>query len=165
MATTWFLGKLFAYAGQGEMGALLMGDVLQEWARHVWTDAVWDFKPDLRDFEYLLGEDVILGCTKVNLQAVANIFYGFIGRQIGMGEILLQAGAGAAQFRNTERWLGNWAEYPPGMGDQEFDAWAVGFGFQLHALYGQNLGGLTKPGFTDAFKSYIAVNPIPPLRN
>ena len=142
-----------------------MGDVLQEWFRHVYTGAVWDFKPDLMLSTYRIdGKDFMLGGVQLNFQAVANIFYGFIGRRIGMSELVLQAGAGAAQLRKLENWKENWIEYPPGMGDQEFDAWAVAFGFRLFDLYGNDLNGLTATNFATAMITYVNANPVPPLR-
>jgi hypothetical protein len=182
--TAWLVNVLIAYAGNPQIlamqaewsladlmitftgNALLRLDVLQEWARHVGTDAVWDFKPDLEIWgQFLDGNSVILGAYEnIHYQAIANIFYGFIGRHIGMSHLLLQAGAGAAQLRRLDSWSENLADYPPGMGDQEFDAWAVSFGASLYDAFGQNLNEFTVTSFGAALDTYISQHPIPVLR-
>jgi hypothetical protein len=138
--------------------------VLASWTRLVSTGAIWDFKSDIRESELPTRMDdlIQLGNHAMNYQAVANIFYGFIGRQIGMGETLLQGGAGAAQLeQGVGNWQGNLAEYPAGFGDQPFDAWAIGFGFELHAQFGQDVNSLTVTAFTAALDAYISTH-LPP---
>lgn len=136
------------------------------WARYVFTDAVWDFKFDLIAQGVPDEEgNVILGEKQVNFQAIANIFFGFVGRSIGMGEGYLQFGAGIAQVENgLSKWFRNFASYPAGWGDQEFDAWSIGFGFYLYELYGDDLSQLTENSLAEAFNNYVQDNPIPELK-
>src|SRR5690606_26512271 len=135
--------------------------VLAAWTSFVRTGARWDFKSDIGEIATRDGL-VTLGSHDLNFQAVANIFFGFVGRQTGMGEGLLQFGAGIAQSEHgVEHWLGNLLEYPPGFGDQEFDAWSIGFGFYLHELYGHDLSFLTEEAFVEALDDYIIDNPVP----
>lgn len=135
--------------------------VLAAWTSFVRTGAVWDFKIDVRE---IASRDnlVTLGSHELNFQSVANIYFGFVGRQSGMDEGLLQLGAGIAQLEHgAEHWLGNFLEYPPGFGDQEFDAWSIGFGFYLYELYGHDLSLLTEEAFSQALDDYIVDNPVP----
>lgn len=136
------------------------------WARYVATSASWDFKTDLLDAGILDGNrEIALGDYHVNYQVIANVFYGYVGRAIGMGEGYLQLGAGVAQVENgLGHWLGNFRAYPPGWGDQQFDAWAIGFGFYLFDLYGDNPSQLTRDSLAAAFNSYIQDSPIPELK-
>lgn len=138
--------------------------VLAAWTSLVRTGAAWDFKTDIRDAGVTFGEDLItLGSHKLNFQAAANIFFGFIGREIGMGERLLQFGAGIAQAEHgVDHWLDNLQDYPAGFGDQEFDAWSIGFGFYLHELFDNDLSQLTDEAFTQALDDYMTDNPVPP---
>ncbi|MDA0242264.1 MAG: polymorphic toxin type 44 domain-containing protein [Chloroflexi bacterium] len=140
--------------------------VLSAWTSLVRSGGIWDFKVDILSANLAFGDNdlVILGGVELNYQAVANIFYGFIGRQIGMKESLLQLGAGAAQFEwGWDHWYGNLQANPAGFGDQPFDAWSVGFGFYLYNLYGQNIDALTPDAFAQAFAIYIQDNPMPDL--
>lgn len=167
MAVEWWLSQLLIGTGNNALGRALMGDVLQEWFRHVYPNAVWDFKPDILIKTGLLREGNLIelgGMDDLSFEAVANIFYGFIGRRIGMGEILLQGGAGAAQaIWGFDHWYGNLSEYPFGFGDQAFDAWSIGFGFYLYDQFGSNLIAMTVPSFTSSLASYRALNPMPTL--
>lgn len=136
------------------------------WARHVATGAIWDFKTDLRAPGIRdSNNEILLGGEHLNYQVVANIFYGYIGRAIGMGEGYLQLGAGIAQVENgLLHWLRNYNSYPPGWGDQEFDAWAIGFGSYLFELYGDDPSKLTKDSLAAALNDYIQSSPIPELK-
>lgn len=75
---------------------------------------------------------------------------------------MLQAGAGAAQAEHgLDHWFGNLRDYPIGFGDQEFDAWSIGFGFYLHDLYGDDLSSFKEEAFIQALNDYINDNAIP----
>ncbi len=168
MAITWQRGKFYSTLPfLPAVGMPMMAEVLQEWTRHVWTGAVWDFKPDILLLPGLLREGYLIelgGMDDLSFEAVANIFYGFIGRQIGMGEILLQGGAGAAQATwGFDHWYGNLSDYPLGFGDQAFDAWSIHFGFALYDQFGSNVDALTVQSFTSSLASYRALNPMPAL--
>lgn len=80
-------------------GSLVEQDAaLAVWTSLVRTNAVWDFKLDIVQAGIRFGDDLItLGGHDLNFQVVANIFFGFVGRQIGMSENFLQFGAGVAQ--------------------------------------------------------------------
>jgi hypothetical protein len=141
-----------------------MGGALKAWTGLVKTGAIWDFKPDIIDG---LGKDptITLGGYEVNFQAVANLFYGFIGSEIGFPDLLLEGGAGAAQWDD-------WHEsgQPGAVGpcnttyycDQPFDNWWINFGMYLHNLYGKNLDALTEEAFQNALNGYIDENGQPP---
>lgn len=81
-----------------------------------------------------------------------------------MGAGFLQFGAGIAQSEwGWDTWAENFVASPSGWGDQEFDAWAIGFGVYLYELYGDDLSQLTEENFTQALDDYIAENPVPYL--
>jgi len=136
------------------------------WAGYVWTGSVWDFKPDLLDAGVPDKEsNVVLGGMDVNFQAIANVFFGYVGRDIGMGEMYLQFGAGVAQVEHgVDHWLANFLAYPQGWGDQAFDAWSIGFGFYLYDLYGHDPSLLTPESLADALREYNQTNPKPELK-
>ncbi len=136
--------------------------VLAAWTAMVRTGGVWDFKPDIISAGITFDDLITIGSHDLNFQVVANIFFGFMGRQIGMGEELLQFGAGVAQSEHGwKHWLGNLQDYPGGYGDQQFDAWAISFGFYLHGLYGDDLSNLTEENLAQALDDYVVDNPIP----
>ncbi|MBK7217243.1 MAG: hypothetical protein IPH95_09365 [Candidatus Promineofilum sp.] len=111
------------------------------------------------------NNEILLGGKHLNYQVVANVFYGYIGRAIGMGKGYLQLGAGVAQVENgLLHWLRNYNSYPPGWGDQEFDAWAIGFGSYLFELYGDDPSKLTRDSLAAALNDYIQTSPIPELK-
>lgn len=128
---------------------------------------IWDLKVDLLSAPGVVGADskVIIGKRNLNFQVVANIFYGYVGRAIGMPELYLQAGAGIAQTEHGwDHWVENLKAYPFGFGDQEFDAWAIRFGFYLFDLYGLDLSLLTRESFAATLDEYIRNNPVPILQ-
>jgi len=136
--------------------------VLQLWTELVATGGVWDFKVDIqREKTFSADKQLVqLGNHVMSYQAVANIFYGFIGMQIGLDPVLLQMGAGAAQMeQGYGHWQANIDAYPAGFGDQPFDAWAIGFGFALHVQFGRDVSALTVSTFTTALDTYSASNP------
>lgn len=105
----------------------------------------------------------MIGSYDLNYQSVANIVYGYIGREIRMTEDSLQLEVGVGQAEHgVNHWWDNFPEYPYGFGEQEFDAWSVGFGSYLHELYGDGVLPLTDGAFSAALDDYISNNPNSP---
>lgn len=96
---------------------------------------------------------------------MANLFYGFIGSEIGFSKFLLEFGAGAAQWSQWHN-----VDKPGAVGpcnttyfcDQPFDHWWVNFGIYLHEQYGTNPEDLTESTFHSALQDYIEINGEPP---
>ena len=144
---------------------------VQGWISLVRRDAVWDFKPDLIRANILFSGEkrlVTLGNHDLNFQAVANIFFGFIGRASGFSEGELLLGAGIAQIKSHGIVWENLNLSQ--LGDQAFDVWAVKFGFYLFDLYGWDLNIyewneirlLDKDAFAQALDDYIQAYGEPP---
>jgi hypothetical protein len=171
-ATSWLIEQIKTNS-QSE-GTRLMQESLASWnpidkvgATKAWvalvrTNAIWDFKNDVKPASISGSRDLLLGGYRLNYQAIANIHFGFVGRAAGFGSELLKAGAGAFQIK---QWLftdsskvGTASTYF----DQPFDAWSVQFGIYLYDLYGQDLDKLTPEALEKALQEYIERYGSPP---
>ena len=79
---------------------------LQAWVSLVRGRGAWDFKPDIGAAG--LEGQIILGGENTHSQAVANLFYGFIGAEVGFDSELLQAGAGAFHLWDNRKQPDTW---------------------------------------------------------
>lgn len=140
---------------------------MQAWTALVGTDAMWDFKYDIRRTEWFEeGErDVTLGNRTLNYIAVANIHYGFVGRAAGFDTDFLVAAAGIAQARlalrtgNPDDWgVCNTTYYC----DHPFATWMIRFGAYLYELYHNRLNELNETAFASALEEYIRKYGEPP---
>jgi hypothetical protein len=147
-------------AMRGPFGEIATTDA---WISLVKTGAIWDFKKDIREAGVSDSNDNIrLGRHTLNFQVVANVYYGYMGRQIGFSETFLQAGAGVAQCEHgLAHCAGNLWDAPSYYGDQAFDGWSVGFGFYLYNNYGNSPQSLNATTLTIALDSYVTGNPVP----
>ncbi|RME60165.1 hypothetical protein D6779_02655, partial [Candidatus Parcubacteria bacterium] len=124
------------------------------------TTGAWDFKNEIVE----AGLDitpVVIGNYETNFQAVANLFYGFIGSEVGFGAEVMELGAGLAQLEHLGEGEGAvgpvWTYF-----DQPFDKWWIEFGQYLYSLYGGDLDALTDEALTQALDEYIDANGEPP---
>ncbi len=96
------------------------------------TNGIWDHKREvLESGRVLTGRNIELGELVLNYQALSNIHFGYVGTRAGFDPILLQVGAGAAQYRT-------WANRDPAnVGpistflDDPFDNWSIRAGIYI----------------------------------
>jgi hypothetical protein len=151
-----------------ESGNLLnMDAAMQVWTALVTTDAIWDFKVDIKASRPYADDlnDVLLGGHLINYDAIANIHYGFVGRAAGFSNPLLVVGAGAAQYM---RWIntGNPDDHGEcnfsSFCDHPFATWSINFGSFLYDLYKDRFDELNNDTFAQALEWYIELYGLPP---
>lgn len=166
--TNWLINQMQTTSNSQEVSIMKNAGwvgSLKAWTALVRTDAIWDFKPDIQQG---LGEKdprIILGGDKTSFQAVANLFYGFIGSEVGFPGLVLEAGAGLAQRSEWKNSGSPGAVGPCNLSsfcDQPFDNWWINFGIYLHKLYGGKLDDLNPNTFQDTLDDYMGQNGEPP---
>ena len=138
-----------------------MAGATKAWIAMVKAGGVWDYKVDINRSD-VLSEDkkVVIGGMTLNYQAIANINFGAMGREIGMPSWMLEGGAGAFQVWDNRRNPGNIGPLSTYF-DDPHDNWMVRFGEWLYDQYGDKFGKLTPDQLTDALKKYQKDNGSP----
>jgi len=112
---------------QGPAGKIA---ALEGWTAMVWPGAPWDYKVDFGKKEV---KNVVIGGQEFNMEAVANIMYGYVGMASGFSEDELYLGAGIAQagYDLITRHQIGW-ENIGYFFDQPYDQRAIAFGIFLY---------------------------------
>jgi hypothetical protein len=134
-----------AYALSAHSAALVW------WAKMVGDGLRWDFKDDI---QAKLGDSILLcdhkECKWYERSMPGNIFYAYVGRVAGFGELDIRFGAIYAQQRDPENdpALNDWF-----LGlDQASDQAAIELGFEM---YGLTRGSSNETAVRDAFKTAL----------
>jgi hypothetical protein len=106
------------------------------------------FTPKLPLFGGTAFSDKLLGGELVRMDIVANIHYGYMGKEVGFTDLELYVAAGFAQQVWGDRSSGRWYAY----GDEPVDQKAIQLGIELHKLYGTEP---TYGQFVDLFQKYV----------
>jgi RHS repeat-associated protein len=106
--------------------------VLDEWRDRVGYGEIWDFK---KDFNEAGISTVTLAGHEFRMDIVANIHYGYVGKEIGIWDTLLYAGAGHAQGSGPAPEQGRWWSW----GDAPEDSYAIGLGISLHDSFSTDM--------------------------
>lgn len=134
---------------------------LKEWISLVRSTGEWDFKVDIENAG--LQGQIVLGGREAHSEAVANLFFGFIGSEVGFDSNILQAGAGAFQLWDNRKNPDAWGGLDT-MFDEQFDNWWIRFGIYLHGVIQDDLSRLTKEDLAEILGVYISQNGDPPQK-
>jgi RHS repeat-associated protein len=124
---------------------------MKAWVGLVRTGAVWDYKVDIKQAN--LPDNITLAGQEYNFQAVANIYFGAMGRNVGIPLWILEGGAGSFQIRdnwNAPNTIGSASTFF----DDPYDNWMIKFGSWLYDNYGTKFSKMTPEDFTGAMKQY-----------
>jgi RHS repeat-associated protein len=166
--TTWLINQMQTTSNSQVVSIMKNAgwvESLKAWTAFVRTGAIWDFKPDIQEGLGQKNPTISLGGYETNFQAAANLFYGFIGSEIGFPGLVLEGGAGVAQQSDWKNSSSPGAVGPCNLTyfcDQPYDNWWISFGIYLQKQYGGKLDDLNANTFLDALNEYMEQNGEPP---
>lgn len=128
---------------------------IKAWIALVRAGGEWDYKVDLKNAG-ISGNISLCGENDISSQAIANIYFGAMGRAVGFSADMLHGGAGVFQL-----WDNLIKNHDPGsigpigkFFDDPIDYWMIDFGIWLFDTHGKEFGKLTKEDLTNAYKVY-----------